>query len=1367
MFLKGVHQPCHRKLSLSIGSKGKSKVGPSVIQAALHKLNPRNPFLLVLTTSTIDVVDMQKQAKVDSCYRMGGHRKGGVPWWRAKIVFATAGLARQWYASEGADFLRGYGGVFFDEVGDAERDPEYALLWQVARHVSLNRSASWPLRLVAGSATMSDRMREIFSRLDPRSVVCHTRPFPVQRYVVEVDTMEMLWQTIPFIVANLFRRHITTLVFLPGKTEIANVREALVAMQVPAIYVGSGIHAIEDLHAELEPNVIERVKRPQARPRCILATSFAEACVTIADVDHVVDAGLSRKQNEYHDIAHFFDTTAPERAQLQRAGRSGRVKPGVWTLVKMKDAPPPREPRLSVASVSKVLALEQHHLNVSPSECTLCEIPEDVIEQARAELTSLNMTSQQLLDAVAQIPLPLRDAAVLLRAIDKDCGYEAAAVLAVKSAGRWKGGMELTLHDILDACTKPLRLGKKASKCTPRSSRCDDDTPVDRARPSLCGDGTPVAEDAMTVHEKITFLDKVQLLFKELVSNHELYPSWEGQRGARDDRHNRRGALEERLAFSFLVCPERLVWNIKGEAAFLGSALIHNSKSEFFVSILMSNQFKGLRCNFQLPVTEWVSRNCGLTKPTQTANVIGDSTFGEFRSEIFFQLRELGYDLRRWCSKGGAWEEEVAVRVATSRFVDLNIVAPNGNRLSCQKEAHFPVWLNKTCGKVAAAMKATSKFAVVFVGDASLSPGVEFHEAYESLIPMMHQKFERLNVAVVKDAPGIVLAPDGIHWRFVSAQGVCELVVTMVTTATNTASIKETEPPNLWHWRFNEQNQRHQPCCMLCDRIASALHLGSQQHLKKAGGTQLGFNFPDREKYVSSGVAFKDEDGLLVKTTYLDADNPLPDGGGADLASQVDERRAIELIVTQTYGGPVARSGMPERFDCNVNWGQGKIETCSFIYYTSGRERDAFAEATRSYVMKVHKLDSEGPNPNHDEWDSYLTLLSFRHIMPFVYGYFEVEVQSRRFAVLLAERLAWTFEELLQSYRKSPPTLPNLYIVHACVLSTYTTMKQCAQEGLFEHDWHIANIGFTDTSASKMVLVDWQRNHLAPARVYYKKRWEKAFRCFYKFLPGPHTYDRNFTLDNMRPAERASYLQWRTVLTHISKALEDWWDTTYVASHEMPSETQSKELDDTLRRIIESAGAEVTAPQSYSSSSAPVAPIGTPVYDIAAPTRFSNETLSSIGGTIVPHDMNMHATPFYVTRSPSLLSPQRPLPPQSNTRATREQLDLTDAANQLVRVVRAGGLVVRVGARAIESILEGVIAEQVAHSQREFKFPRTTSKLSIPLSHRLLYPTQSKNVFNPSRPTKEGHDLKLIFSLLLKLLEEKIEDRMSQEPIDN
>ena len=472
-------------------------------------------------------------------------------------------------------------------------------------------------------------------------------------HVVEVDTMHALWETLHFIVASLYRRGVTTLVFLPGKAEITRVRDALVAMQIGPSDTGSDLPVIDDLHGELEPGVIARVKRGTSHTRVILATSFAEGCVTIPDVDHVVDAGLSRTSEEYHDILEFGDTIASEAVQMQRAGRTGRVKQGAHTVLRVKNAPPPTDLRLSSASVSKVIVLEDFHLKIRASACALCDIPEDTMAEARAELDMLNLPNTKLQEAVVRIPLALRDAAVLFKAIEVGVGYEAAAILAVKKEGRWPPSAVFVLQDMLRVCENPVARWQSA-------------------RPSLSGDGT---QD----EPKIGFQDKISRVFHELVRGYTLKP-WDF-----NDVWRMTGPrlLNERLAVAFLVCPERLIWNRHGIASFLGATLDHSSNDEYFVGVLLSRRYRRrLQCNLAFPISDWVVDASGVTKPTRTANVNGDSTLAEFRRIICAQLRTHGYDVRRWCAKAGAWEEQVAVEVATSPRVDLNLVAPNGNRLA-------------------------------------------------------------------------------------------------------------------------------------------------------------------------------------------------------------------------------------------------------------------------------------------------------------------------------------------------------------------------------------------------------------------------------------------------------------------------------------------------------------------------------------------------------------------------------------------------------------------------------------------------------------------------------------------------------------
>ena len=122
---------------------------------------------------------------------VGAMRQAGVPFDSVRIVFAIPVLAFQWYASEGTRFLDRYGCVFFDEVADAERSPEYAILWEVATRVSQTRS--YTLKLAAASATMSARMKNVFNLLAARWIVCHSRPFAVERYVIKAIRASNAW----------------------------------------------------------------------------------------------------------------------------------------------------------------------------------------------------------------------------------------------------------------------------------------------------------------------------------------------------------------------------------------------------------------------------------------------------------------------------------------------------------------------------------------------------------------------------------------------------------------------------------------------------------------------------------------------------------------------------------------------------------------------------------------------------------------------------------------------------------------------------------------------------------------------------------------------------------------------------------------------------------------------------------------------------------------------------------------------------------------------------------------------------------------------------------------------------------------------
>ena len=107
----------------------------------------------------------------------------------------------------------------------------------------------------------------------------------------------------------------TALVFLPGKTEIAEVAQALTKL-------GVDDRAIVSFHAEMEFEQLENAKKPTQFRRAVLATSKAQTSLTLSDVDIVLDLGLSRGLEKNDDLLDV-QTYAASPAHLEQ--RKGRV----------------------------------------------------------------------------------------------------------------------------------------------------------------------------------------------------------------------------------------------------------------------------------------------------------------------------------------------------------------------------------------------------------------------------------------------------------------------------------------------------------------------------------------------------------------------------------------------------------------------------------------------------------------------------------------------------------------------------------------------------------------------------------------------------------------------------------------------------------------------------------------------------------------------------------------------------------------------------------------------------------------------------------------------------------------------------------
>ena len=116
------------------------------------------------------------------------------------------------------------------------------------------------------------------------------------------------------------------LVFLPGKSEIQNVTDAIAKKAAAA-----GIPIIP-LHSQLEATAQQQAFASYPNGKIILSTNIAQTSVTIDDIDVVIDSGLERRSEVRSGVEGLFIAQTSQADCLQRAGRAGRTKAGEYIL---------------------------------------------------------------------------------------------------------------------------------------------------------------------------------------------------------------------------------------------------------------------------------------------------------------------------------------------------------------------------------------------------------------------------------------------------------------------------------------------------------------------------------------------------------------------------------------------------------------------------------------------------------------------------------------------------------------------------------------------------------------------------------------------------------------------------------------------------------------------------------------------------------------------------------------------------------------------------------------------------------------------------------------------------------------------------
>ena len=194
---------------------------------------------------------------------------------------------------------------------------------------------------------------------------------------------------------TLYRNGIwqTTLVFLPGKAEIARCYSAA------AEALGNNCAEFLELYGGQDRETQDRIFEVTKRPRVIFTTNIAETSITVPNVTGVVDSGIERVS--LYDDSEKVNVlrTLPISMQnaIQRSGRSGRTQNGcairLWSEESEKRMPRGIVPEVLQIEPSELIlqkaALEQARVIASEARQSLLQLPTPIPEAREQVATKL------------------------------------------------------------------------------------------------------------------------------------------------------------------------------------------------------------------------------------------------------------------------------------------------------------------------------------------------------------------------------------------------------------------------------------------------------------------------------------------------------------------------------------------------------------------------------------------------------------------------------------------------------------------------------------------------------------------------------------------------------------------------------------------------------------------------------------------------------------------------------------------------------------------------------------------------------------------------------------------------------------------
>lgn len=269
---------------------------------------------------------------------------------RTRLEVVTEGVFTRLIQADPA--LEDYAAVIFDEFHERSLQADLGLALCLETREALRPD----LRLVLMSATLDGL--PVAELLDAASVLeSPGRQYPVTVHYRPPGRRERLERHVAGVLREVLAREAgSVLVFLPGVGEIRRVA-SLLEPDLPRDVRLAPLYG--DLDSAEQDAAI--APAPAGSRKLVLATAIAETSLTIEGVRVVVDAGLARRPRfDPRGGMTRLVTERVSRAEAeQRAGRAGRLEPGVCYRLWSEGEPLAAQPLPEILSADLVpLALE-------------------------------------------------------------------------------------------------------------------------------------------------------------------------------------------------------------------------------------------------------------------------------------------------------------------------------------------------------------------------------------------------------------------------------------------------------------------------------------------------------------------------------------------------------------------------------------------------------------------------------------------------------------------------------------------------------------------------------------------------------------------------------------------------------------------------------------------------------------------------------------------------------------------------------------------------------------------------------------------------------------------------------------------------